>query len=195
MVRNRSGGPLECEERSGGPSGVCDRSGDPFRDLGRVEGYFGRCETGAEIIRKVWDGSRDPPGGPGWVVGPSRWFGTDREVLWNVRNGREVLPGSVTGRGTLSGIWDGWRGTLEGVRRVLRSSGRSGTGRETLLEVRDGSGDPPGCSWTGRGTIKEVQDWSRDPPKGLGRVRRSFGRSKIGREVLQKVGDRLGDPP
>ena len=47
----------------------------------------------------------------------------------------------------------------------------------------------------GLGTIKEVRDWSRDPPKGLGRVGRSSGRSKIGGDVLQKMGEGSGDPP
>ena len=52
------------------------------------------------------------------------------------------------------GVWD-WSGdpfrglgrvggTLEGMTRVGRSSGRSRTGRGTLPKVWDGSGDPQG---------------------------------------------------
>ena len=46
MVRNRPGGP----------PGVYDWSEDPFRDLGRVEGYFRRSQMGGEVIQKIWDG-------------------------------------------------------------------------------------------------------------------------------------------
>ena len=60
------------QNRSGGPPGVYDRLKDPFIDLGRVEGYFERSQTGGEVIWKVWDGSGDPPGGPGQVGRPSQ---------------------------------------------------------------------------------------------------------------------------
>ena len=144
---------------------------------------------GRETHPKIRDGLRDLPkvqDGSADLLGSSEQVGRS-----SGRSGTrlEVLPGSVTGQGNLSEIWDRCRGTSEGPRRVLRSSGRYGTCRGTLLEVRDGSGDPPGCSWTGWGIIKEVRDWSWEPPKGLGQVWRSFGRTEIGWEVLRKVGD------
>ena len=81
----------------------------------------------------------------------------------------------------------------------------SGTGRETLMEVR-----------TGQETLPEVQKWSGDPPGGpevVGRLSRRFGtgreaplvspdlvgrpsrRSESSRETLSKVGKWSGDPP
>ena len=53
---------------------------------------------------------------------------------------------------------------------IGRLSGRPGSGRETLPEVRKWSGDPPrilevvvrpyGRSGSGRGTLPEVRKWS-----------------------------------
>ena len=105
-----------------------------------------------------------------------------------------------TGRGTLKEVWNvsedspggpGRVGVPRGCRRQVggplvrtetdgRTSGSYGTGRGTLKEVRDGSGDPRGCPerfgghsgrsgtgrgpselpGTGRGTLGEVRDGS-----------------------------------
>ena len=63
---------------------------------------------------------------------------------------------------------------------VGEPSGRSGTGRRTLGEVRDGSRDPvkilgrvvgPLVKFgTGRGTLGEIWEGSGDTPGGRGRV-------------------------
>ena len=58
------------------------------------------------------------------------------------------------------------------------SSRKSGTGRWTLGEFRDGLGDP-----------SEVRDWSRNPRLGLGRVGGSSGRSGMGTGILGEVRD------
>ena len=50
-------------------------------------------------------------------------------------------------------------------------------------------------SGMGREVLTGVWDWSGDPPKDLGRVGRSFGRSKTCGEVLRKVWDGSVDPP
>ena len=63
-------------------------------------------------FRVVWDGSGEPPRGPGRVGGHS---------------GR-----SVTGHGTLPGVLDGSGDPRGGPRWVGVSTKRSGTGRGTL---------------------------------------------------------------
>ena len=70
-----------------------------------------------ETLGAVRDGSRDNPGDPGRVRGPSR------------RSGRVGVP-----------------------------THKSGTGRGTLLVVRDKSSDPP--RGTSRGSLPEVRVWS-----------------------------------
>ena len=50
----------------------------------------------------------------------------------------------------------------------------SGSGREALPNVREGSGDPPGCpgvigrpsqmSGRGREALPDIWEWSGDPP-------------------------------
>ena len=87
-------------------------------------------------------------------------------------------------RVTCLGVCDGWGGTLEGMTRVGRSFGRSGMGRGTLLEVRDGSVDPLWRSGMGRGTLPKVRDGSGNPPRGPGRVNGPSGRSGTGRRTL-----------
>ena len=62
-------------------------------------------------------------------------------------------------------------------------SGSSGTSRETIKEVQDGSGDP-------RKSLERVQD-SRGGP---GRVERHSGKSGTSRGTLGKVWDGSEDP-
>ena len=78
-------------------------------------------------------------------------------------------------------------------------------GRETHLEVREGSGDPPGDpgrvgrstrrSGKGRETHPEVRDGSRNPPGGPGWVVKPTRRSGKGRETHPKVREGSRDPP
>ena len=73
--------------------------------------------------------------------------------------------------------------------------GRFGTGRGTLWEVRDLSGDSRG----GSGRVGELRDGSGDPRGGLGRsgdpqgglgwVGRHSRRSETGRRTLREVRD------
>ena len=76
---------------------------------------------------------------------------------------------SGTGQGIHSGVWDGWRGTSESLRRVGRSFERSWTGRETLSDVRDRLGDLLG----GPGRVG-------DPPGGPELVLGHLGRYEMG---------------
>ena len=81
-------------------------------------------------------------------------------------------------------------GYFKSPRRVGRSFGRYGTGRGTLLEVRDGLGDPLCASGrveglskrseTGRGTLPRVWDGWGSPPKGLRWVGRPTQKSGMG---------------
>ena len=63
------------------------------------------------------------------------------------------------GRGTLREVWDGSEEPRGGPGRFVGPSDRSGTGRGTLVEVRDGSGVPKRFgapserSGMGRGTL------------------------------------------
>ena len=77
--------------------------------------------------------------------------------------------------------------------------------RETLSEVRDGSGDPPGCpgwvrgpserSGTGWGTLQEVQNRLGGPPEGLGLVGRPSRTSGTGWGTHLEVRDGSGNSP
>ena len=83
--------------------------------------------------------------------------------------------------------------------RVEGPSGKSGTGRGTLGEVRNRSGDlrvgegqvrgPTRRSGTDRGTYGEVQDGSVDYPRGLGWDGEPSGRSGTCRLTLGEVRD------
>ena len=153
--------------------------------MGWFVGSLGRSgvpQEGPETLREVWNASGPPPGGSGRVKGkPTRRSGT----------GRRTLP--------------------EGPGLVGVTSGTSGTGWETLGEIRDGLGDPWGglgrvgepSEWsrTGLGTLGEVkygsgalgqvQDGSSDPRGGPGRGWGPLGRSGTGQETLRKVWDGL----
>ena len=104
-------------------SGIRDWSGDQPRGLGRVGRFFVKSETGREVQWRVQKGLGDPPrglglaegppkvrngsgdplevrdgfwdiqGGSGRVGGPSRRFGTGREILRKVRSVSRGLPG------------------------------------------------------------------------------------------------------
>ena len=86
-------------------------------------------------LSEVWDGSGDPPGGQGWVEGPSQRYETGQGTLSKVRDGSGNPPKGP-----------GWVGdppkcrTRVGDRRgdagrVGRPSQRSKMGRRTLGEV------------------------------------------------------------
>ena len=67
---------------------------------------------------------------------------------------------------------------------VGRPSQKSGSGQETLLEVR---------KWPV--TLPEVWNWSGEPHKGPKVVGRPSRRSGSGRETFPKVRKWSGDPP
>ena len=179
---------------SGDPRGFRDGSGDPRGGLAQVGGPSLRFGTGRESHGEVLDRSADTrgPTGRSWM-------------------GRRTIGGpaerSRTGRWTLGG----------GPRWVERPSGRSKTSRGTFVnfesretsqgnlgQVREGSGDPPGClgqvgrpsgrSETGQGTFEEVRDGPGDPLGGPGQVGEPSGRSGTGRENLGEVRDGSVDP-
>ena len=64
----------------------------------------------------------------------------------------------------------------QGLEVVMRPSGRSGSGQETLREVRK-------C----RETLPEVSKWSGGSPGGSKVVGRPSGRSESGREIVPEV--------
>ena len=67
-------------------------------------------------------------------------------------------------------------------------SGRSGTGREKLLEVRDGSEEPSGRFGTSRVTHREVRDGSGT----LGEVSDKSGESQGGPRHVKGASRRFG---
>ena len=156
MVRTSRGTFLDVRDRLGDPPGGSERVGGPSQWSGVYLGTF----------LEVQDGSGDRLGGPGRVGRCSRRSGTDR--------------------GILKGIWDRWDALRkvrhewvslqEGLRRVGGPSWRSGSGLETILEVRDGSGNP----WAGTGRVGE-------PWECPGRVGGPLGRSGTGRGTLGDV--------
>ena len=98
----------------------------------QVGGPSQRSGTGRGTLEEVQDGSRDPPGGPGRVGGPSG-------KSWK----EQGIPGMfVTGQRTLGEVGDRWGDTRGGLGRVGGPSERSGSGRGTHGEDRDGLGDP-----------------------------------------------------
>ena len=66
---------------------------------------MGRCEMVWGTLGEVRDGSGDPRGGPGQIVGPSGRSRTGQRTLKEVRDGSgtlaEVLDGSRDPRGGL----------------------------------------------------------------------------------------------
>ena len=88
-------------------------------------------------------------------------------------SGRETFSNV---RGALQVVWD-WSGDLPGCPRVIgRPSWMSGSGGETLPNVRVRSGGPPGCLW-----------WSGGPHRCPGVVGSLSGLSGSGRESLPDV--------
>ena len=115
--------------------------------------------TGQGTLEDFLDGSGDPLGGPGWVVGPSL---------------RSWKGGGTIGD-FLDGLGDPQRapGGAGDPREFLNESGRSGRGRGPSGDPRRGpervggnsgcSGRVDGhlrCSGTDQGTLGEVQDGS-----------------------------------
>ena len=82
---------------------------------------------------------------------------------------------------------------LEGPGWVGGPLGRSGTGRRTNEEVRDGL-EHLGEVETGCGTLGEVQDRLLDSWIFPGHVGRPPGRSGTGRVTLREVQNESGDP-
>ena len=163
---------------------------------------------GREVLCKVW---------PEWVKRSSRGSGTGRETNPGVWDGWGGSLLSLRRVGKSSGeSRKGW-GTLLGGWDWPRDPRRSGTGRGTRWKfgmglgtfrvVRDGSGDRLGGlgrvgRFSGRSAVcREVSRGSGHPAKGLGwggpsedptLVRRSYGRSGMGRGTLPEVQCRVG---
>ena len=131
------------------------RTGDPQGGLGRVGGPSVWSRTGQRTLGEVQVRSGDPRRGPGRVERPSRRFGT--------------------GLGTPEDFWTG-RGTLPEVREG------SGDSRGNRFEVLNDSEDP-----------RAVQAGSMDPLGGLGRVGRPSGKFRTGRGTLGDVRNVSGD--
>ena len=107
---------------------VRDGSENHRRVPGRVVGPSRRSEMGLG----------DPPEGPRWVGGPSRRSKTGPGTLPEVRDGLGDPPeGPGRVGGTLLEVRDGSGDSRGGSRWVERQSGKSGTGRSTVVEVRD----------------------------------------------------------
>ena len=95
-----------------------------------------------------------------------------------------------TGRVTLGEVWDRSADAPGGPERVGRpfgrsvmgTTGRSGTSRVTLKEVRGGSG-----------TLPEVQAGSGNTSEGPGRLGGHMGRSGTGRGALPEIRNGSGD--
>ena len=121
---------------------------------GRVCVPFWRSGTGPGTFREVWDGLGDPPGGLRRVRGPYQRSGSGRETIPVVRVGSGALPEVRnrsetprtygTCRSTLPAVWNGSVHPPRVLGWVEGPSLRSGMGRGTIPEVRDGSGDPFG---------------------------------------------------
>ena len=119
------------------------------------------------------DVSRDSPGGPGWVGGPSRG---PRQVRGS-HGGQGLVVGLFrmygTGRGTFLKVRDKLGDSPKGLRRIGGTSRRSRTGRGTLSDVRVWLRDP----FKGPGQVGR-------PPGGMGRVGGSSRRSRNGRGTI-----------
>ena len=87
------------------------------------------------------------------------------------------------GRGTLGEVLDGLGDPRGGSGQVVGPSVR-------LQRV----GGPSGKSGTGRGTLREIRNGSGDSLVGLVRVGGPSGRFEMGRGTLGEVLDRSGDP-
>ena len=204
-MRDPRGGPGQ----GGGPS---VKSGTCRGTLGEVQHRLGDSRGVSGRVGQLRDGSGDPRGDPVWVGRPSRWSGKGRETLGDVCDGSGVPrggPGRVGGPGVgprrLGGplgrsetsqvihevVRDGSRDPRGGLGRVEGPSERSGTGRGTQEEVRDGW-RTWGRSAMGCGTLGVVRDRSRDPRGIPGLIGGPSGRSGMGRRTLDEVRYRLG---
>ena len=168
--------------------------GDPLVGLGRVGRHTG--------------GPVDHPGGLGYRPGCPRGFlthsrrsGRGRNTLPEVQGYRETLL-EVRGVGTPSWwsrrVWDTFRRSGRVREAHLKD-------RDTLPEVREGSGHPAGgpegygtqSRRSGRGwdTLPEVQEGLGHPPGGSGRVGTLSRRSGRGRDTLPEVREASGGTP
>ena len=75
-VQDGSEDPQRGPGRVGDPRGGPGRVGSPRGGQGMVGRSTGRSTTGRGTLGEDRDGSEDPWGGPGWVVGPSERSGT-----------------------------------------------------------------------------------------------------------------------
>ena len=99
---------------------------------------------GWRTLPKVWDGLGNSRGGPGWVGGHFRRFGTGQRTLPEVRDWSGTLPEVRDRSGTLGEVRY-WSGDPQGgSRRVGGPTRRSGMHWWTLMEVLVGSVDPRG---------------------------------------------------
>ena len=148
------------------------------------------------MCREVFPGVRDwsghPPKGLGRVGRNFGRFNIGREVLRRVQVGSEDPP-EVRVEGPSRRSWMGRRTLLE-VRDGSGNPQRSGTGRGTLREVRDGSGVHREIR-NELGTHMAVRDGSGDPQGDLGWIGGPSRRSETGGKVLRKVRDESGDHP
>ena len=176
--------------------------GGTTQSPGRVEGPSWRTGSGRGTLPEVWDGSEDPPGGPGQVGdptgglqrsgdhpnGPGRVRGTSHKCrrggVGRGREGPSVVSVGV-GRAPQS-FRRGQDGPPE-VRKGLGGFRMSGRGRE-------GSGGPSGGQeglsevWEGSGRVRRAFQRSGGPSRGPGGVRRAPRRSGRGREGLRRSG-------
>ena len=147
-------------------------------------GTFGEVWDGTGTVRDVRDVLRDRRGGPQRVVGPSWRSGTRRRpsvmcgTFWGTR--REVWNGS----------WNIWSDSG----RVKGPSGKPEMDWGTLEEVRDKVGGPLLRSGTGKVTLREVREGSGIPQGGPGRVWGPSGRSRMSRSTPEDVRNGLEVP-
>ena len=178
-------------------------------------------ERGLEALSDVWgdqgaltdvqEWSASPPGCPGVVRRPSLLAG----VVSSLPNVQEWLRGSLDYPGVVRSppkcpreVGRPYR-MSGGLSRKFGSDRRpswmSGSGRESLPNVQECLGVPPGCpgvvgspflmSGSGHEALPDVREWSKGPPKFLRVVGRPFLLSGNGREALHDVREWSGGPP
>ena len=142
----------------------------------------------------------DPPGCPGEVGSPSQMSGSSRETLPNICKILMDIQEWSVGPPVCLGVV-GRLSRCPGV--VGRASRMTGSGREALPnnqkwlgglpDVRDWSGDPPGCPW-GWEALQDVQEWSGVSRGCSGVVGRRSRMSGSGWKALLDVRKWWGGP-